>query len=114
MAFHLCLYRANWVEADGHLYKKGAVVLYSVDEIPGFGEIQALYVVNGANIVLKVKKLETISYFEHYHAYNLCSSPANHTTLLWLNTLPLVHPMHLHTVDRNKFVVLPYHIHFSD
>ena len=112
----LRLYRANWVQADGHLYKKGAVILYSVDEIPSFGQIQSVYIVNGAKIVFKVKKLETVSFIEHYNAYNLCSLPTNpdHITLLWLNALPLIHPMHLHTVQRKKFVVLPYHIHFSD
>ena len=47
--FHL--YRADWVSADGHLYKKRAVVLYSVNEISSFGEIQSVYVVNGADII---------------------------------------------------------------
>ncbi len=113
---HLCLYRAKWVQTDGHVYKKGAVVLCSVDEIPSFGEIQSVYVVNGEDIVLNVRKLETVGFMEHYCAYNLRCSPTTpyHMALLRLTALPLIHPMHLHTVETKKLVVLPYHIHLND
>ncbi len=105
-------FRANWVQVNTLLYKKGAAVVYSVQDMPRFGEIVSVYIANKANIVLHIKELETLSFIEHYSAYSVCSPrTVNRTSLLRLHTLPLRQPMHIQNM---KLVVLPYHIHLTD
>lgn len=45
VSFHL--FRAKWITANGHTYKKDAVVLIGVSRgVPKFGKITAVYLVN--------------------------------------------------------------------
>ena len=47
--------RAKWITANGHTYKKDAVVLTGVSRDPIFGKITAIYLVNEQEVALQVR-----------------------------------------------------------
>ncbi|XP_066595389.1 uncharacterized protein [Prorops nasuta] len=61
----------EWVNCYGTMYKpKMLVIVENNDIFPTFGDIRNI-IVNGNNILFIVTILQTLSFVEHYHAYEV-------------------------------------------
>ena len=107
------MFRAKWITANGHTYKKDAVVWIGVSRgVPKFGKITAVYLVNEQEVALQVKVVETEQFLEHYHAYSVFTS--HHLNTKLLHSLSLPNPMHLHRLHGKQLIILPHHVHLDD
>ena len=81
----------TWVEINGTVYKKGAVIVVDMDLLPHFGIIHDIAVFNTDDFFLVCQVLSTISFEHHLHSFlvshehNFCilkqSDIYDHTTL---------------------------------
>ena len=91
-------------------YKKGAGIVYSLEnEMPVVGEIESIFIVNGEKVLFYVKCFSSI-YFKHFHAFKLESLDTNKT--LTIEELVLPSPVHIRVVSSfpQQSIILPYHL----
>ena len=105
--------RTAWVKHDGILYKPAAVIVLGVDnDVPVFGKIEQIYIVNTNDIYFNVRILSTVKYNEHRHIF-LVHTP-NDCNTIKISMLHNSFPLHLRRVNINghlhSCVVLKYHI----
>lgn len=97
---------------NGCTYKPNQIVITSSDLLPCFGMIIDIYVTDVDNIYLVLKKLDTISFVSHFHAY--CVSFTQPITYLVTKISHLYdsHPLSLYieSSSNEMYVPLKYHI----
>ena len=99
------------MKVDGIEYKKGAGLIYSVDqdELPQVIKVSSIYVVDGSFIVFKGECFTT-QYYPHFRVYKLQSLNSNKYVQhckLYIHV-----PLHIRACTALNFinVVLPYYI----
>ena len=113
MSFFFDKLRTAWVKHDGILYKPAAVIVLGVDnDVPVFGKIEQIYIVNTNDIYFNVRILSTVEYNEHRHIFLVHTS--NDCNTIKIIMLYKSFPLHFRRVNINGqlylCIVLKYHI----
>ena len=105
--------RTAWVKHDGILFKPASVIVFGVDnDVPVFGKIEQIYIVNTNDIYFNVRILSTVEYNEHRHIFLVHTS--NDCNTIKISMLYNSFPLLLRRVNINgqlySCVVLKYYI----
>ena len=103
-------YRVNWGEIDGTLFKKPCALVLKMDkDIPTFGKLLDIYMVN-SYVHFYVNVLETFNYLEHFHCFAVRTSQK---VIVRHEVLSSFLPHHVRTVpNKGSLCVVPHH-HFT-
>ena len=108
--------RTKWVKADGVEFKKGAGVIFAMEEDqPQVGQISTIYVINGTTIIFRAI-LYSSSFLPHFRGYILHEHPHAHEKLMYLSDLILHTPVHIRrpqALPHSNFIILPHYIHHA-
>lgn len=84
---HLSCDRAKWITIHGTKYKVGAIVHigFDEDEFPQFWEIKEISIVNNNvdKALFIVNKKETLTFSEHYQAYEIVAPKQKYTKVVY-------------------------------
>lgn len=66
----------KWVELNGISYKLDNIIQVGADEMPYFGKISSIYILDNNEICFEYTEFDTVAFDNHFHAYevNLTSS----------------------------------------
>ena len=107
----MCVYyRTRWIKTNGQLYKPpNAVVIGNDEDYPQFGVIQNIYIAD-CKTLFEVKEYKTISFFHHYHGYEV--KPVSQNSVMDINDLVSPFPLIIYHLPHIKrfVVVLKHHI----
>lgn len=64
------LFRVNWVNINGTLYKKPCILVLKMEDYPVFGKLLDIFKYN-SSVYFHVKVLKTESFDQHFHCFIL-------------------------------------------
>ena len=101
------VYRTSWISIHGTKYIPGECILLvrSDNEMPMFGTLRIIWVLNLELVLFRVSMLETVDFNEHLNAYRVEeSSQASGLDLVLYNHLLSHEVMHIFNYDGGKYV----------
>lgn len=107
----VCLFRVNWADVNGTLYKKSCIVVLKMEEYPIFGKVLNIFECN-SSVIFEVQVFDTLAFNEHFHCFIVEASSShlcvNHSALF--SFLP--HQLRIIPEQSPLFCLVPRH-HFT-
>lgn len=103
----------SWITHFGTEYHPGLLICSKIEEdLPVFSQIKNTVAFNGAHFLL-IQDLETLSFAEHFHAFNVVQGNNENVSVLNVVNLRFFKPFDLQTTygfDRYDQYVVPVHV----
>ena len=104
------VYRLSWIEIDGTVYKPGSVVVLTSSLMPQFGIITDILMLNIDDYYFSCELLCTVSFNEHFHAYEVTRSSLVNLVICKQSELIDYHVLGMYAVAAKHSVSLKYHL----
>lgn len=105
--------RLKWLKSGGMIYRSGSVMVLQNALLLSFGEIVDILVYNVDQCLFVVKKITTVCFLVHYHAYEVSQNPSTYLVCT-LNDFIDHHPLSLHTLSLSNTIVIPFKYHIIE
>ena len=110
MIISIQLCRTARVEVMGTTYKTGCCLLIGHHlGLPEFAKLQAI-VVHCHEVYLALEVLTTCRFYDHFHSYEVQSSPNPSTSILMPSQLLDFQVLHIHSVGKIELITPKYDI----
>lgn len=105
------IYRPKWIVKNGskYSYLDYVIIGWQEDDLPLFGRVEDIFVVNNNTPLFHVLKYVTLGIDRHYHSF--CIKKTDAHCVCWLSELIDYHPMQAHNLSNsNLYITFRSHI----